>query len=132
MTSALYEIETSEANDGTMIPAEGIWKPAGEEAVDRGFVVYRELYIGGISAPHDDTLYPQAFITLGHHRWTDVIEAAVGPLNAPAATGRSPYVLASGRARPPSDHGPEDREQAAKTRPGSHQRPQHRHARSRG
>ncbi|MFE4578544.1 hypothetical protein [Streptomyces chartreusis] len=76
MTSALYQIETSEADDGTMAPAEGIWTPAGEEAVDHGFVVYRELYIGGISAPHDDNLYPQAFITLGHHRWTDVIEAA--------------------------------------------------------
>ncbi|MDX3132199.1 hypothetical protein PV367_20920 [Streptomyces europaeiscabiei] len=76
MTTALYKIETSEADDGTTVPAEGIWTPEGEDAADNGFVVYRGLYVAGIGAPNDDVLYPDRFIVLGHQRWADIIEAA--------------------------------------------------------
>ncbi|KIE24757.1 hypothetical protein LK08_23070 [Streptomyces sp. MUSC 125] len=75
MTTALYEIETSEADDGTTVPAEGIWTP-GEDAADNGFVVHHGLYIAGIGAPNDDGLYPDRFVVLGHQRWADIIEAA--------------------------------------------------------
>ena len=40
MTAALYEIETSEADDGTTVPAEGIWTPSSEDAADNGFIAY--------------------------------------------------------------------------------------------
>ncbi|MFK0112549.1 hypothetical protein [Streptomyces sp. NPDC091217] len=76
VTTALYEIKTSQADDGTFQPAEALWTPAGEDAVDHGFVVYSGVYVAGISSPADDSLYPQAFITLGHHRWSELIEAA--------------------------------------------------------
>lgn len=76
MTTALYEIETSEADDGTMVPAECLWTPSSEDAATNGFVDYRGLYIAGIGAPNDDGPYPRAFILLGHNRWADVIEAA--------------------------------------------------------
>ncbi|MDX3637003.1 hypothetical protein PV728_43825 [Streptomyces europaeiscabiei] len=75
MTTALYEIETSEADDGTMVPAEGIWTP-GEDAADNGFVVYGGLYVAGIGAPNDDRPHPDRFVVLGHQRWADIIEAA--------------------------------------------------------
>ncbi|MDX2521653.1 hypothetical protein PV355_42110 [Streptomyces stelliscabiei] len=75
MTTALYEIETSEADDGTTVPAEGIWTP-GEDATDNGFVVYRGLYVAGIGAPNDDRPHPDRFVVLGHQRWADIIEAA--------------------------------------------------------
>jgi hypothetical protein len=74
--TALYEIETSEADDGATVPAEGIWTPEGEDAADNGFVVYRGLYVAGIGAPNDDSLYPDRFVVLGHQRWADIIEAA--------------------------------------------------------
>jgi hypothetical protein len=64
-TTALYEIETSESDDGTTHPAEALWTPAGEDAVDHGFVVHGGAYVAGISSPADDSLYPQAFIALG-------------------------------------------------------------------
>lgn len=76
MTTALYEIETSEGDDGTTHPAEAIWTPAGENAVDHGFVVHGGVYVAGISSPADDSLYPQAFLSLGHHKWGELIEAA--------------------------------------------------------
>ncbi|MDQ0408770.1 hypothetical protein ABVB69_38395 [Streptomyces sp. NPDC000349] len=75
VTTALYEIETSEADDGTTGPAEGIWTP-GEDAAYNGFVVHRGLYVTGIAAPNDDGLYPDRFVVLGHQRWADTIEAA--------------------------------------------------------
>ncbi|MER5227102.1 hypothetical protein [Streptomyces flaveus] len=65
MTTALYEIETSEADDGTMVPAEGIWTPEGKDAVDNGFIAYRGLYVASIGAPNDDGLYPDRFVFLG-------------------------------------------------------------------
>jgi hypothetical protein len=40
MTPALYEIETSEGDDRTTVPAEGIWTPEGEDAAGNGFVVH--------------------------------------------------------------------------------------------
>lgn len=40
-TTALSEIETSEANDGTTHPAECLWTP-GEDAADNGFLAYDE------------------------------------------------------------------------------------------
>jgi hypothetical protein len=75
VTTALYEIETSEADDGTTVPAEGIWTP-GEDAADNGFVVHHGLYVTGIAAPNDDGLYPDRFVVLSHQRWADTIEAA--------------------------------------------------------
>lgn len=76
MTTALYEIETSEAEDGTMVPAESIWTPTAENAADSGFVAYRGLYVTGIATHNDGAPYPDAFVLLGHHRWADVIEGA--------------------------------------------------------
>jgi hypothetical protein len=76
MTTALYDIETSEAADGTMVPAEGIWTPEGKAATDNGFVVHRGLYVTGIGTHGDDGPSPAAFVLLGHHRWADAIEGA--------------------------------------------------------
>ncbi|MGA5364170.1 hypothetical protein [Streptomyces purpurascens] len=73
--TALYEIETSEADDGTTVPAEGIWTP-GEDAADNGFITYNGLYVAGIEAPNDDRPHPDRFVVLGHQRWSDTIEAA--------------------------------------------------------
>ncbi|WP_241757409.1 hypothetical protein [Streptomyces sp. WAC00263] len=74
-TTALYEIETSEGDDGTTHPVECLWTP-GEDAADNGFVVHHGLYVSGIGAPNDDGPYPGAFVTIGHQRWADIIEAA--------------------------------------------------------
>ncbi|MFG3517556.1 hypothetical protein [Streptomyces bobili] len=76
MTTALYEIETSQTDDSTTVPTEGIWTPTAEDAADHGFIAYRGLYVTGIAAPNDDDLYPDRFVVLGHQRWTDIIEAA--------------------------------------------------------
>ncbi|MEU6353177.1 hypothetical protein ABZ896_28275 [Streptomyces sp. NPDC047072] len=76
VTTALYAIETSEADDGTTVPTEGIWTPSSEDATDNGFIAYSGLYVAGIGAPNDDALYPDRFVVLGHHRWADLIEAA--------------------------------------------------------
>ncbi|MDX3696391.1 hypothetical protein PV726_40040 [Streptomyces europaeiscabiei] len=54
MTTALDEIETSEADDGTAHPAECLWTPSSEDAADNGFIAYGELYVTGIGAPNDD------------------------------------------------------------------------------
>ncbi|MFD8217580.1 hypothetical protein ACFV2U_28660 [Streptomyces sp. NPDC059697] len=59
-----------------------------------------------------------------------VARPAIRSMVRPPQDGRP--LTCSGLTRPPSDHGAEDREQAARARPGSHQRAQHRHARSRG
>ncbi|MER5699581.1 hypothetical protein ACFY1B_51745 [Streptomyces mirabilis] len=64
--TALYEIETSESDDGTTHPAEALWIPASEDAVDHRFVIHGGVYVAGISSPADDSLYPQAFIAIGH------------------------------------------------------------------
>ncbi|MGW2689503.1 hypothetical protein ACWC6I_40880 [Streptomyces sp. NPDC001414] len=75
MTSALYEIETSEGDDGTMHPAEQLWTP-GEDAVENGFLAHGDLRVTGLDDPTDDHLYPVAFLVLGHQKWADVIEAS--------------------------------------------------------
>lgn len=72
---ALYEIETSEDDDGTMHPVEQLWTP-GEDAVENGFLAHGDLHVTGLDDPADDHLYPVAFLMLGHHRWADIIEAA--------------------------------------------------------
>ncbi|MFF8911697.1 hypothetical protein ACF08P_44150, partial [Streptomyces olivaceoviridis] len=72
---ALYEIVTSERDDGTMDPVEQLWTP-GEDAVENGFIVHRGLHVTGIDDPTDDHLYPVGFVVLGHQRWADIIEAA--------------------------------------------------------
>ncbi|MFF3932848.1 hypothetical protein [Streptomyces hirsutus] len=72
---ALYEIETSEGDDGTMHPVEQLWTPCADDAADSGFVAHRDLYVTGIDDPTEDYLYPIGFIVLGHQRWADVIEA---------------------------------------------------------
>jgi hypothetical protein len=75
MTTTLYEIETSESDDGSTHPAECIWAP-GEDAVETGFVIHRGLHVAGIGDATDDHLYPVGFLVLGHHRWADVVEGA--------------------------------------------------------
>ncbi|MFJ4865982.1 hypothetical protein [Streptomyces sp. NPDC088748] len=72
---ALYEIENSEGDDGTMHPAEQLWTP-GEDAVENGFLTHRALHVTGLDGSTDDHLYPVAFLVLGHQRWADIIEAA--------------------------------------------------------
>lgn len=74
-TTAPYEIETSEGDDGTPHPAEQLWTP-GDDAAENGFIVHRGLYVTGIDDATEDHLYPVAFIVLGHQRWADVIESA--------------------------------------------------------
>ncbi|MFF7954098.1 hypothetical protein [Streptomyces griseorubiginosus] len=72
---ALYEIETSEGDDGTTHPVEQLWTP-GEDATENGFLAHRDLCVTGIDDPTDDHLYPVAFLVLGHQKWADTIEAA--------------------------------------------------------
>ncbi|MES5824843.1 hypothetical protein [Streptomyces sp. RG80] len=76
MTTALYEIETSEADDGTTVPAEAIWTPSSEDAADYGFISHGGLYVAGLGAPTDGSLYPDRFVLLGHHRRARLIKAA--------------------------------------------------------
>ncbi|WP_367140636.1 MULTISPECIES: hypothetical protein [Streptomyces] len=73
--TALYEIETSEGDDGAMRPVEQLWAP-GEGAVENGFIAHRGLHVTGLDDPTDDHLYPIAFLVLGHQKWADIIEAA--------------------------------------------------------
>ncbi|MEV5982858.1 hypothetical protein [Streptomyces sp. NPDC052114] len=75
-TDALYEIETSEGDDGTMHPVEQLWSPCADDAADNGFITHRGLHITGIDGPTEDDLYPSAFLVLGHQKWVDIIEAA--------------------------------------------------------
>ncbi|MGW7821923.1 hypothetical protein ACWGLF_28235 [Streptomyces puniciscabiei] len=72
----LYEIETSEADDGTMHPVEQLWTPCADGAADDGFIAHRGLYVAGIDGVADDDLYPVGFLVLEHQRWADIIEAA--------------------------------------------------------
>lgn len=73
--TALYEIETNEADDGTLYPAEHVWTPAGEEAENCGFLTHAGLQISGLEGPYGDP-YPVAFVALGHHSWSAIIQAA--------------------------------------------------------
>jgi hypothetical protein len=48
---AVYEIETSEADDGTAVSAEYLWNPTSEDAAVNGFIAYHGLHVAGIGAP---------------------------------------------------------------------------------
>lgn len=74
--SALYEIETSEGDDGTPHPVEQLCTPCADDPAGSGFIAHRGLYVTGIDDATEDHLYPVAFIVLGHQTWSDVIEAA--------------------------------------------------------
>ncbi|PKV77099.1 hypothetical protein [Streptomyces sp. TLI_146] len=97
---ALYEIETSEGDDGTMHPAEQLWTPCADDAADHGFIAHQGLFVAGIEGEADDALYPIGFLVLGHQRWADVIEAAaayMGPgprlADLPLYPGDDPSIL---------------------------------------
>ncbi|WP_157857981.1 hypothetical protein [Streptomyces durhamensis] len=68
MTSALYEVETNEGDDGTMHPAEQVWTPCADGAADYGFIDHQSLCVAGIDGGADDGLYPVGFLVLGHQR----------------------------------------------------------------
>ncbi|MCF3180026.1 hypothetical protein IPZ70_08735 [Streptomyces polychromogenes] len=75
MTAALYEIETSESDDGTMHPAEQLWTPCADGAADHGFIAHQGLFVAGMDGA-DDSPYPVGFLILGHQRWADTMAAA--------------------------------------------------------
>ncbi|WP_432007996.1 hypothetical protein [Streptomyces parvus] len=75
-TTGLYEIETSEGDDGTPHPAEQLWTPCADGTADHGFIAHQDLFVAGIDGDSDDDLYPVGFLVLGHQRWADIIEAA--------------------------------------------------------
>ncbi|MBM7167441.1 hypothetical protein JQK87_03205 [Streptomyces sp. G44] len=70
---ALYEIETSEGDDGTMRPIEHLWTPDHGDPKRLGFITHNGITITGYGAEDEP---PVGFIALGHHRWGHVIEAA--------------------------------------------------------
>ncbi|MCA6095542.1 hypothetical protein LE181_25675 [Streptomyces sp. SCA3-4] len=59
---ALYEIKTSEGDDGSVYPVKLLWPPCADDAADHGFIARRGLYVAGIGAPNEDSLYPSAFL----------------------------------------------------------------------
>ncbi|MGW6926537.1 hypothetical protein ACWGA9_35640 [Streptomyces sp. NPDC054950] len=71
---ALHGVETRDADHGA--PAELFWTPSSEDAEGNGFLLHREPYVTGIDTARDGSPYPDAFVMLGHQRWTDIIEAA--------------------------------------------------------
>ncbi|MFF9336952.1 hypothetical protein [Streptomyces albogriseolus] len=75
-TTGLYEIKTSEGDDGALHPAEQVWTPCAGGAADHGFIAHQGLFVAGIDGGADDDLYPVGFLVLGHQRWADIIEAA--------------------------------------------------------
>lgn len=75
-TTDLYEIATSEGNDGNLHPFEQIWTPCAADAADSWFIAHRGLHVTGIDNPTEDHLYPVAFLALGHQRGSEIIEAA--------------------------------------------------------
>ncbi|MEU3550650.1 hypothetical protein [Streptomyces longwoodensis] len=110
-TTGLYDLVTSEGDDGTMHPAEQLWTP-GEDAVDNGFIAHRGMHVTGIDDPTNDHLYPVGFVVLGHHRWSDIIEAAVaymaqihGWRNLHLYPGGDPAVLIPRIPRAVNTHG---------------------------
>ncbi|MDI5907130.1 MULTISPECIES: hypothetical protein [Streptomyces] len=64
-TTSLYKIGTSEADDGTMVPAEGIWTPIRDDAAGNGFITYGGLHVAGIGSPNDDRPHPDRIVFLG-------------------------------------------------------------------
>ncbi|MEU7151192.1 hypothetical protein AB0B15_24675 [Streptomyces sp. NPDC045456] len=60
---ALYEIETSESDDGTRYCVEWLWTP-GEDAANDGFVTHRGLCVAGVGTTSDDDVaYPSCAAT---------------------------------------------------------------------
>ncbi|MFJ9026502.1 hypothetical protein ACIRPU_42145 [Streptomyces sp. NPDC102259] len=70
----LHDLKTRDADHAA--PAEQFWIPNSEDAEGNGFLLHRELYVTGIDTAHDGSPYPDAFVMLGHQRWTVIIEAA--------------------------------------------------------
>lgn len=66
ISTALYEIETSEGDDEAMHPVEQLWTPCADDAADSGFVSHRGLYVAGIDDATEGHLYPVGFLILGH------------------------------------------------------------------
>ncbi|MEV6549267.1 hypothetical protein AB0M57_11200 [Streptomyces sp. NPDC051597] len=62
---ALYEIETSEGDDGAMHPAEQVWTPCADGAADPEFIAHQGPFIAGIDGGADDDLYSVGFLFLG-------------------------------------------------------------------
>ncbi|WP_055714061.1 hypothetical protein [Streptomyces torulosus] len=62
---ALYEIETSEGDGGTMHPAEQLWTPCVDGMADHGFIAHQGLFVAGIGGGADGDLYPVGFLFLG-------------------------------------------------------------------
>ncbi|MEU9313812.1 hypothetical protein [Streptomyces sp. NPDC048256] len=52
-TTGLYDIETSEGDDGTLTPAEQIWTPCADGTADHGFIAYQGLFVAGIDGGAD-------------------------------------------------------------------------------
>ncbi|MFE9845027.1 hypothetical protein [Streptomyces goshikiensis] len=99
-TAALYEIETSEGDDGTMHPVEQLWTPCADDAAGSGFIAHHGLYVAAIDDATEGHLCPVAFLVLGHQRWADMIEATAaymarvhGWRNLHLYTGDDPSVL---------------------------------------
>lgn len=71
---ALYEIETSEGDDGTPHPVEQLWTPC-EDATENGFLAHSGLHVTGMDDSTHDRLYPVTCLVLGHQKWAAIIEA---------------------------------------------------------
>ncbi|RPF24761.1 hypothetical protein EDD92_9702 [Streptomyces sp. TLI_185] len=76
VTTALYEIETSEADDGTTVPAEGIWAPSNEDAGRQRIHRLQRAVRCRHRSPERRPPAPGQFVVLGYQRWADLIEAA--------------------------------------------------------
>ncbi|MEU9858947.1 hypothetical protein [Streptomyces sp. NPDC047974] len=75
--TGLYDLATSEGQDGTVHPAEQIWTPDQDPAVLGFTPVLGGLHITGLPAPEaNDGDHPALFVLLGHHRWATTIHAA--------------------------------------------------------
>ncbi|MFI5621727.1 hypothetical protein [Streptomyces sp. NPDC051567] len=65
-TTAPYEIETSEGDDGTPHPVEQLWTPCADDAPDSGFVAHRDLYVTGIDDATDAIEAAAAYMARVH------------------------------------------------------------------
>ncbi|MEU5583011.1 hypothetical protein ABZ791_36055 [Streptomyces huasconensis] len=109
---ALYEIETSEGDDGTTHPTEQVWTPCADGTADHGFINHQGLFVAGLGSGTDDDLYPVGFLVLGHQRWADIISAAAtymsrthGWRNLHLYPGNDPSVLIPRIPRAVHTHG---------------------------
>src|ERR1044072_5322754 len=64
-TTSLYKIGTSEADDGTVVPAEGIRTPIRDDAAGNGFITYGGLHVVGIGSPKACRPHPDRIALLG-------------------------------------------------------------------